>query len=432
MAERSAEQGLRFAAVVILGVGAALQFILWSRQWLAEDQIILLSLGLEFAEGGGLASFGKGMSGGGNIPGALLQLLIGISLRLWPDFRSPALLIGITHLVAVAVLGVTLAKSLGMRTTVFFLAIYWLSPWRLYHAGFLWEPGFVFLPAAVHLASSYRLRDRPRFLASAALVAAIVMTMQIHASFLVLIVSTAILLWKKKVRLNLKGALLGLIAGSLTLIPTAVSFVRGDLPRLAPARWEYLPPVVQEISNVFKGLLYWFRLGSLDIGRRIRHVAGTVEAELGDSALGSILAAGVGVLAAVAMASIVISVVASWGYFRRSSEDEGPSDGRPSWIRFYALSFLLSVGIASLLAPVPVQGWHVVIALHAACIPVAFWLERNLLGQRAWLRTAAASFIVLQVVITLAIGFGNPTYVRASEPLEAEEAIPEELQRLFR
>jgi hypothetical protein len=36
------------------------------------------------------------------------------------------------------------------------------------------------------------------------------------------------------------------------------------------------------------------------------------------------------------------------------------------------------------------------------------------------------------VVITLAIGFGNPTYVRASEPLEAEEAIPEELQRLFR
>jgi hypothetical protein len=432
MAERDRERKVWIAACVILVVGIALQFFLWSRQAVMDDQIKRLTLGLDFAENGQLAPFARHMSGGGKLPGALLQLLIGVPLRLWFDFRSPALLIGISHLAAVAVLGATLAKALGPRSTVFFLAIYWLSPWRLYHAGFLWDPGFVFLPAAVHLASSYRLRDRPRFLASAVLVAVIVMTMQIHASFLFLLVSTGILLWKKKVRLDLRGALVGLVAGSLTLIPTAVAFIRGDLPRIPPSRWGYLPPVVQEVSNLLKGLLYWLRLGSLDIGRRIRHVAGTVEAQLGDSAGGTILAAGVGVLAAVALASIVISVVASWNYFRRSSADEGPSDGGRSWIRIYALSFLLSVVVVSILAPVPLQGWHVVIVLHAACIPVAFWLERNLLGQRAWLRAAAASFIVLQVVITLAIGLGNPTYVRASEPPELAESAPEALKRLLR
>ncbi len=432
MPETHRERKLWIAASVILVVGIALQFFLWSRQSVMTDQIMLLTLGLDFAETGRLDPFAIHMSGGGRLPGALLQLLIGVPLRLWFDFRSPALLIGVTHLAAVAVLGATLAKALGPRSAVFFLAIYWLSPWRLYHAGFLWNPGFVFLPAAVHLASAYRLRERPRFLASAVLVAAIVMTMQVHASFLLLLVSTAILLWKKKVRLDLKGALVGLVAGSLTLISTAVAFVRGDLPRIAPQRWGHLPPVVQEVSNLVKGSLYWFRLGSLDIGRRIRQVAGTVEAELGDSAGGSILAAGVGVLAAVAAVSIVIAVVASWSYFRRSSADEDPGDGRRSWIRFYALSFLLSVGIVAILAPVPLQGWHVIIVLHAACIPVAFWLERNLLGQRAWLRAVAASFIVLQVVITLAIGLGNPMYVPRSEPPELADTAPQELKRLLR
>ena len=420
------------AALAILVTGVLLQFFLWSRAWVDNDQIVLLRRGLEFAEGGGLVPYGKYMSGGGKIPGALLQLLVGMSLWIWPDYRAPGLLVGVSHLVAVSVLGVILAKALGMRSTVFFLAIYWLSPWRLYHAGFLWEPGFVFLPAAVHLACSYRLRERRRFLASAVLAATIALTMQIHASFLILLVSTAILLWKRVVRLDLRGAVAGLVVGSLTLIPTAQACLRGELPRLAPARWDYLPPVVLEISNLFKGLLYWFRLGSLDIGRRIRDVAGVAETNLSESAAASLIALGVSVLAALALASLVISLTASWQYFRGSGTAEETDNREWHWMRVYALSFLLSVLIASVLAPVPVQGWHFVIALHAACLPVAFWLQKNLVGPRQWLRTVAASFIVLEIVITLAIGLGNPRYAQPSDSQRVQEEIPAELRRLFR
>jgi len=320
------DRRLAGAALAILVTGVVLQFFLWSRGWVDNDQIVLLRRGLEFAHGGGLAPYGKYMSGGGKIPGAFLQLLVGVSLWIWPDCRAPALLVGVSHLAAVAVLGVTLAKALGTRSTLFFLAVYWLSPWRLYHAGFLWEPGFVFLPAAVHLACSYRLRERPRFAVSAVLAATIILTVQIHASFLLLLVSTAFLLWKKKIRLSLRGAVAGLVVGSLTLVPTALAYLRGELPRLAPVRWDHLPPVVLEISNLFKGFLYWFRLGSLDIGRRIRDVAGVAEANLSESAAAPLIALGVGALAALALASLAISLTASWQYFRGSGTAEKTDD----------------------------------------------------------------------------------------------------------
>lgn len=187
-----------YTAIAILLTGFFLQLFLWSRQWVGSDQIALLKAGLEFADNCRLVPFAKRMSAGGRIPGAFLQILVGLPIKIWRDFRSPALFIGISHLFAVTILIVVLTKTIGIKYTVFFLAVYWLSPWRLYHSGFLWEPGFVFLPAAIHLASLYCLRNRKQVLASAILVATIVLTMQIHASFIVLFISTIFLIWKKK------------------------------------------------------------------------------------------------------------------------------------------------------------------------------------------------------------------------------------------
>ncbi|MGD2153126.1 MAG: hypothetical protein PVG79_07630 [Gemmatimonadales bacterium] len=413
---------LRLAALAILALGTVLQFFLWSRGWVGEDQITLLGLGLEFAETGGLSPFAKAMTGGGRIPGSFLQLLVGIPLEIWPDYRAPALFIGISHLVAVVVLALTLVRALGPTSAVFFLAVYWLSPWRLHHSGVLWEPCFVFLPAAIHLACLYRLREQGRPVASAVLGATLVLTMQIHASFLILVVTAAVLLLKRKVRLSFWGAAAGVVAGSLTLIPTVLAYLRDELPGLAPARWEHLPPVALEVSNVLKAALYWFRLGSPDIGRGIRSAGQTAEGGL-DVA--------VAVVAGLALASVAVSVVASWLYFRRSRRGGEPgADGR-EWVRHYVLSTLVAIGIVAVIAPAPVQGWHLVIALPAACIPVAAWLGANLLAGMRWRRLLAASFIVLQVVVTVVVGLGNPTYRRPSDRQAIEREIPRELYRLF-
>ncbi len=415
-------QALRAAALAIFALGTLLQFFLWSRAWVGEDQIVLLRLGLEFVDSGELAPFAKAMTGGGRIPGSLLQLLVGVPLEIWPDYRAPVLLIGIFHLIAVAVLAFTLRRALGPTSTVFFLSVYWLAPWRLYHSGFLWEPSFVFLPAAIHLACLYRLRDEGRFLASAVLAATIVLTMQIHASFLILAASAAFLLWKRKLRLSIWGTAAGVAVGSLTLIPTLLAYLRGELPQLAPVRWEHLPPVALEVSNVLKGALYWFRLGSPDIGRGIRRAA-----QVAEGGLDVVVAA----VAALALASIAVSVIASWLYFRRSGVGgEASTDGR-EWVWHYTVSTVAAIGIVAIVAPAPLQGWHLIIALPAACIPVASWLEANLLADRRWRRGLAASFIALQVVVVLVAGFGNPAYRKPSDPQAIEREIPQELRRLF-
>jgi len=372
------------------------------------------------------------MTAGGRIPGCFLQLLVGAALEIWLDYRAPALLVGLSHLGAVAILCVVLASAIGARSTVFFLAVYWLSPWRLYHSGFLWEPGFVFLPAAVHLACSYRLRNQRSFLASAVLAATIILTMQIHASFILLLVSTAILFWRRRVLLSLWGSLVGLLVGSLTLIPTGLAFIGGELPQIAPTRWRYLPPVLQEIVNILKGTLYWFRLGSLDIGRRIWRVTDIAERSQDGSAFVQTLALSAWVLAAVAMASIAISVYASWVYFSRAAPEEKRDDDDWRWTRSYALSFLFSILIVSVIAPAPLQGWHLVITLHAACLPVALWLEASLLARRKWLRGIAPAFIVLQVFITVVIGLGNPQFTQPVDAQEVEQRLPSELRGLLR
>ncbi len=51
----------------------------------------------------------------------------------------------------------------------------------------------MFLPAALHLASAYRLRDKRHLGWSALLAATLTLTLQLHASFAVLAISTAVL-----------------------------------------------------------------------------------------------------------------------------------------------------------------------------------------------------------------------------------------------
>src|SRR4051812_10874710 len=71
-----------------------------SRSWIGADQVILLDLGERFALTGHLDPMGKSMSGGGIIPGSLLQILIGVPLMFWQDYRAPLILIALCNILA--------------------------------------------------------------------------------------------------------------------------------------------------------------------------------------------------------------------------------------------------------------------------------------------------------------------------------------------
>ena len=303
------------AALVLLG-GTVLQAVLWSRQWIYGDQYALFLAGLDLLETGRLPPVAKYMSGGGHIPGSLLPLLIAGPLEAWTDYRAPALLIGVGHLAAAGVLAATVGRALGISFLAAYLAAYWLSPWRLYHAGFVWEPAYVFLPAALHLACAWRLRAGPHFGWSLLLAATLTATLQLHASFVVLVVLTALLALQGAIRVDCRGAFAGVASGALTLIPTAQAWLAGTLPRMAPGETEEFSRVAIGGLNALKALAYCLRLGAPDIGRRLRE-SSFADVAIMESGVRTGLASGLlTVLVALSTLSVLVALLASRDYFR--------------------------------------------------------------------------------------------------------------------
>src|ERR1044072_176041 len=63
----------------------------------------------------------------------------------WRDFRAPAVVVLAFHVLAFLVLDRSLCRVLSPGERVLLAVFYWLSPWRLYHSGFLWNPNYLLL-----------------------------------------------------------------------------------------------------------------------------------------------------------------------------------------------------------------------------------------------------------------------------------------------
>ena len=86
---------------------------------------------------------------------------------------------------------------------------------------------------------------------------------------------------------------------------------------------------------------------------------------------------------------------------------------------------------AAAISPVPLQGWHVVIVFHAACLPVAAWLRASFWAQSPSLRAIATSFVVLKVVVVLVLAFGHPMYRPVSGDQLIRQDLPESIRPLI-
>lgn len=418
---------LAIIAVFILGV--SIQLFLMFRSWIHGDQIILLKLGLGYAKTGELAPISKFAPGGAPIPGCLLQLLIGLPLRIWPDYRAPVALIGLFHVISALLLVSIILRQTGVRLTLVFLIVYWLSPWRLYHSGFVWEPSFLFLPAAIHFWSVWKLMDRANLGASAGLTAILVLTSQLHGSFLILVILTLLLYIRKSIRINAAGALLGVVIGAIPLIPTIMAITRGSLHNFLPTQ-SFIGRGLVTVYPVLRGILYWFRLGSLDIGRRLRHVIFLDSNWIGDDPARRILQFAVIVLYALTVITIILSLAASWWFFRRKRPE---CDLKESWNRLhsYAFNCFLAVVISSAFSPVTIQGWHVVIALHAASIPLACWITEKWTKWRRLMQWAIVIFLLLRVPEIIVIGYGNDSFRKKPFTDSESSQITEQLERIL-
>ena len=464
---------------VILCVGAALQALLWSRQGIGTDHSNVLLTGIKVLAGD-LPPVVQTTSGGGHVPGALVPLLVAGSLAIWPDYRAPGLLIGLSHLAAAVLLWSCIGRALGARFAVAWLAVYWLSPWRLLHGGLVWEPCLVFLPAALHLASAYRLRERPHPGWSLLHAATLTAGMQLYFSHFVLLVLTALLAAARRVHLHLRGAFLGALAGGLTLIPTAPALIAGDLPQIVPAATGELPRVLVGLMNLTKSFAYQVLLGSPHLEWWLKYAELPAETAFARGLTSAVTAATtvsvglvlfaswrwfqqrpsrdpghrgspadwlranavwcfaalcvaaavspvgweatladlaairpVSVIIAATTASAALAALASRLWFQRSPREPDEPDRRGSpadWLRAYAGWCLVALCTAAALSPIPLKNYHVPIALHAACLPVAAWMLRAFSSPSILMRAAGAAFILLEVAVVLLLAFGSSKY----------------------
>jgi hypothetical protein len=418
--------GFLLRAAVLLLTGVFIQAWLSARSGIGGDQFVLFDLGLDYLEEGALSAVGKGMSGGGFIPGSLLQLLIGLPFSIWLDYRSPLVLVGLFHLAAGVLSLVVLRQAAGERAALIYLVLWWLSPWRLYHSGILWEPVYVILPAALHLWSCWSLRERAGVLASAVLAATLATTFQLHGSFLILVILTVILLVRRLIRIRWEGALIGAAAGSLTLLPTAAAFLEGRLPSPAPTD-SFLGYGLVTAVPLLRGFLYWFRLGSLDVGGRLTKVIFFDGEWAAQEPLGQAVRGGAGLVVVLALASILLAVAATWWYFRRGGRVEGKSGGW-RWLRGYCLCAFAALMASCALSPVTIQSWHVLIALPAACLPVAMWIDDLWRPRQRWLLGVLVLFLLLRLPEILLIGLGHEAY--RVDPLIADRLQPRQQKLL--
>jgi hypothetical protein len=424
----SADRALAWCALAVLLLGVAIQVWLAARSWIGGDQVTLLRLGRDFIATHSLYPVAKSMSGGGSIPGSLLQILIGVPLIFWSDYHAPLVTIGLFDLLAAVLIYRVGVASLGRRFGLILLALYWLSPWRTYHSGFLWEPSFIFLPAALQFFACWKLRDRATFFPSLLLALSIVTALQIHGSFMVLALSTLVLLLRGKIRLHIAGAICGALLGGASLYPTLAAWIGGTLPSSLPSQG-FIGYGLVKVFPLFKGLLYWFRLGSLDIGDPLKQTVFLDDTWIAAHPYGRAAAIGVHVLQGLLIVTIILSIWATWWYARRSKRSEPASVPARAWLRSYVMSVVIALVASAALAPFTLQGWHVIVALHAAVIPAALWVEdhRQLVTRRlAW---APVAVLLLQIIVIVTIGLGNDIFRRDHLPHELGERNNLELLR---
>jgi hypothetical protein len=437
LSRRAAERWIWIGFAAGLGLAA----LMVARSQVGGDQLNLLARGWLLAARRTMVWFGNPLSTGGKAPGGITSLLVGLPLLLWRDHRAATAAVALCHLAAFLVLDRTLARIVSPRERLPFAILYWLSPWQLYFGTFLWNPNYLFLGGAMHLATAWRLRRAPDLTATLLHTATLVLGMQVHPSFLLLATASALLWWRGYLRPHAAGAALGAALGALPLVPWALAVIAH-------------PAMLAEVHKGFpgrgllfslpRGVFYWLRYSSLSLAGRSGLFDFTeafgAAADRRLSPFFRALTEGVG------PATVALPLLANlwlWRRWRRrarhavrAAAPPGPARGRVglelrlerlalflrlprlpaaapdrAWLQGYViLTFVAALAVYAV-SPTTMMYWQGLSLFHAAVLPLTLYAGLLLRTRHAArVLAGAAAYAVLEIVLTLGIAFGTPDY----------------------
>ncbi len=399
------------AVATLLTLGLAFSVVLALRSQVGGDQLNMLARGWLFAQGEWV-HIGMTTSVNGKAPGGALALLAGVPLLLWTDHRAVALLVAAAHLAAFIILDRLLRRSVGETERRLFALVYWLGPWRLLYSAHVWNANLLPVFGAIHLATSFAMRHRRRWVTSAAHVLALGICAQIHASAAQLVLLSAILVVTRTIRLHWVGAAIGAALAGASLIPWVEEAMAN--PQLLPAGKGFPFRGLLLVFPLLRGVLLWVRLPSLFITSRMQRydfttlVGGPVDAFLVPVA--TVLAWLVG------LASLAVPVMALAWLLRRTTRfrrQSAAAQGNRAWLLRYVALTLAASALAFALSPTTPMIWQGFALLPAAALLVALWgsaLARTRLGPLV--ARATAAWLIGAMLISLLAAAGAPMYRR--------------------
>jgi hypothetical protein len=415
----------------LLAVGVAISVTMITRSQVAGDQLNLLSRGWLLAFRGEWVPFGNETSAGGMTPGGLTSLLVGAPLLVWSDHRAPTVVILVGHLIAYLVLDRMVGRILGREGQGLFAVVYWLSPWRLYHSGFLWNPNYLFLAGALHLGTAYGQRREPRFWLTFAHVLVVGAAFQVHASAVLLLAASCLLYGRGYFRVHWAGACAAALLLALSLLPWLGAIVRD--PSLVPSGEGFPGRGLLLVYPLLRGVLFWLRYASLALPRAAfcldtsGLVGPALVAQAGEYL--SPLARLVGAF------TVPIALWANWRLWRRARRGFAwtrrfdPQAPDRVWLRGAVRWSFVAALLVFCLSPTSIMSWQLLPLFHVAVLPFVLAGSAVLRrGPSRVRRLAVGVYLAASLALVLLIAAGSPPYRCGGERCGVRNVTPPPLR----
>lgn len=414
---------LRAAALLF---GLAVSLLMVARSQVGGDQLFMLSRGWRLAAEGTWVHYGMPTSAGGKSPGSATTLLVGAPLLVWRDYRAPTVLLWLSHLLAYLLLDRIAARALSPRGRLLLALLYWLNPWRVFFSAHLWNVNYMFLAGALHAWTSFRQRRQATFWLSALHVATIGVAAQLHTSAPVLLLASALLLWRGYLKIDWPGAFAGALAVAATLLPWALAVL--DHRELLPGGTGFPFRGLVLVFPLLRGVIYWLRYASLFFTRRM--IDFDLSATLGPLADHLIARPLWALLVVAGTISLALPLLANRWMWRRDRrwllQRAGAAWSARRWLHGYVAGCFAAAALSFAASPTTIMAWQGFIVFHAAVLPLVMWVEVLAHSRaRAGAARATLAYAVVASALLLAMAVGTPLYRRGGrDAVSATVAAP--------
>lgn len=395
--------------LAVFCLGLLISATMVARSQVTIDQYNLLARGWRLAFQGEWVAHGVRATGGGNHPGGVTSLAVGLPLLVWQDHRAPALFILMTHILAFGLLHSVLRRALGPGELVLFAVVYWLSPWRLFYSGFVWNPNFLFVCGALHLSTAHRLRHAPRWGSSFAHVLLLGIAVQLHVSALLLIVSSLLLWWRRYLRLHIGASLAAGALVCLSLLPWLLAMVAE--PHRMPASQSSVGHGLLTVAPILQGVGHWLRYSAIGLNRSMACLDFTGLGGPGAEPLGGLLFA---LRYGLAVPTLLLAGWANWRLWRRRRglwRACRAADSERRWLEGVLRWSFLAALVVFALSPVGVSGYGVLSLFHLAVLPVVFAVGSLAIGRRTKpVLAGIGAYATVLAALGVGLALATPAY----------------------